>query len=101
MAAVARAWRENAITEVARNSVFSRIEQDFLAFDVTEVRRALTERVRTLVLRHPLRGYDAIQLASALTWRDQSAAVDFWGADKRLIEAAVAEGLRATWVGDA
>ena len=34
-----------------------------------------------------------LQLSSALTWQDQGAAVDAWGADMRLIEAAVAEGL--------
>jgi hypothetical protein len=99
IAAIARASREGVITETARNSVFSRIDNDFSALEVTELRRALMETIPRLVLRHPLRAYDAVQLASALLWKERRTVVEFWGADNRLLEAAQTEGLRTTLVG--
>ena len=98
--AVARAWREKLIGEEARDSVLATLDADFRGFDVTEVRRAIIESIPTLVLRQPLRAYDAVQLASALTLKERGASVQFWGADDRLVGAARAEGLRATLVGD-
>jgi predicted nucleic acid-binding protein len=47
-----------------------------------------------LVERHPLRGFDALHLASALTLeRESSETVTFSAFDDRLLEAAAAEGL--------
>jgi predicted nucleic acid-binding protein len=34
------------------------------------VTEALVDRARTLAWNHPLRGYDAVQLASALMWQE-------------------------------
>ena len=98
-AAVARAWREKLVDATVRDTLLDRIAADFGKVDVTEVRRAIIERVPALVLRQPLRAYDAVQLVSALTLKERGAAVDFWGADGRLVDAARAEGLRATLVG--
>ena len=50
--------------------------------------------VPDLVVRHPLRGYDAVQLATALTIRATGQAVEFWAADAALCQTAGAEGLR-------
>ncbi|MGH7822031.1 MAG: type II toxin-antitoxin system VapC family toxin [Candidatus Binatia bacterium] len=99
VAAVARAWRERLVDDVARDKILDRIEKDFGTLEVIEVRRMIIERIPTLVLRQPLRAYDAVQLASALTLKERGGSVDFWGDDGRLITAARKEGLRATLVG--
>lgn len=59
----------------------------------------IIQRAEDLLERHPLRAYDAIQLASAvegnrLLLEAQAAPLIFVSADKRLLEAAAAEGLR-------
>jgi uncharacterized protein len=98
VAAVARAWREKFLEQTARDKVFAAIDADFGGFDVTEVRSGIVERIPALVLRQPLRAYDAVQLASALTLKERGASLEFWGADDRLVIAARGEGLRATLV---
>jgi hypothetical protein len=50
--------------------------------------------VPELVVRHPLRGYDAIQLATALHVQAAGTPVEFWSTDEALGVAALAEGLR-------
>jgi predicted nucleic acid-binding protein len=65
---------------------------------VVEVRSTVVRRVPALVMRQPLRGYDAVQLAAALAVQDRGTTVDFWTADTRLAEAAQRENLRATLV---
>jgi hypothetical protein len=47
-----------------------------------------------LVVRHALRGYDAVQLAAALAIRHEGGAVAFWSTDGDLVAAAQAEGLQ-------
>jgi predicted nucleic acid-binding protein len=98
-AAVARQYREGAITEAARDAALDRIQGDFSRFTVVEVRPAILARVPALVVRWPLRGYDAVQLASAMALHAAGVAVDFWSTDRRLLEAAHGEGVRTTWVG--
>ena len=99
VAAIARAWREKLLDEEARDTVLAAIQVDFGRLEITEVRRTITNRIPDLVLGQPLRAYDAVQLASALTLKDRGVSVDFWGADARLVTAARSEGLRATLVG--
>lgn len=67
---------------------------DFARLSVVEIRPALVARVPELVMRYPLRAYDAIQLAAALTVRQAGASVELWCADGELLQAATAEGLR-------
>lgn len=95
-AAVARLSREGALDDAARDLILRRLGADFSALTVVEARRAIVERVPSLVLRNPLRGFDALQLATALALYEDGGAVDFWTADQRLAMAARAEGLRAT-----
>ena len=59
-----------------------------------EVRPAVLARVRGLAQRHPLRGYDAVQLATALAVAQHKTPIVFWCADWTLLAAARAEGLR-------
>jgi predicted nucleic acid-binding protein len=66
------------------------------------VKRYVTETgsawIKALVTRHPLRAYDAVQLASALRVqselvRTRAPALTFLSADDRLVAIAQAEGL--------
>jgi uncharacterized protein len=91
-AAVARATRLGVMSDQQRDMILDRLPADFSRLSVIEMRRAVVERVPILVTRYPLRGYDAIQLASALTLRQTGMAVEMWCADGVLLEAAAAEG---------
>ncbi|MBP7621051.1 MAG: type II toxin-antitoxin system VapC family toxin [Gemmatimonadales bacterium] len=69
-AAFAKAVRLDLVTEhVARKAQrsFDRDWQDLLRVPITE---ALIDRARTLAWNQALRGYDAVQLASALMWQE-------------------------------
>jgi len=93
-ASVARAWRLGAITEAQRDAILARLAGDFAHMTIVEIRAALVALVPDLVMRHPLRGYDAVQLAAALTIRTSGSSVEFWSSDATLCQAAVTEGLR-------
>lgn len=93
-AAVARAARLSAITVAQRDAILSRLPLDFARLQVIEIRPALVSRVSSLVTSHPLRAYDAIQLAAAITLRQAGTAVEIWCADGDLVAAADAEGFR-------
>ena len=95
-AAIARAHRERGLPVSQRDRILDRIEEDIRELTVVEMRAATIGSVRALVTRHPLRAYDAVQLASALVLHRAGSAVTFWSADTRLCDAARAEGLRAT-----
>lgn len=101
LAALAGARRRGVIDEAERAASFARVDDDFRVLTIVEIRAATLRRIPELVMRHALRGYDAVQLAAALTVRDEGAAVDFWSADVDLVEAARAEGLRGTVPGGA
>ena len=67
-------------------------------YQVVEVNRQLVEAAGELVLAHPLRAYDAVQLAAALQIHAAfsqagAAPLVFVSADNRLIAAAQAEGM--------
>ena len=67
-------------------------------YTLVELTPLIVERARLLLERHPLRAYDAVHLASALTANDALAAASlpaltFLSADHRLLNAAHAEGL--------
>lgn len=93
-AAFARRWRERSISE----RDFLRLRRDFdrdwaslVRLDVTE---DVVRRVRDLVRRHPLRGYDAVHLAAALELASElRLPVTFVTADERLGGAARRERL--------
>jgi predicted nucleic acid-binding protein len=67
-------------------------------YQVVEVSRQLVDAAGELVFHHPLRAYDAVQLASALQIHAAlslaaAAPLVFVSADDRLIVAAQAEGI--------
>jgi len=68
-------------------------------YQVAEVTRWLAETAGELVLRHPLRAYDAVQLAAAqqihvALSQVKAAPLIFVSADDKLVAAAQAEGFR-------
>ena len=84
-------------------SDYTRSTVDFAALSVTEytlidLTVGIAKRAQMLLERHPLRAYDAVQLASGLFANDLLIAMEqptltFLCADDRLLAAAQAEGL--------
>jgi len=95
-AALARAVRLGALDgEGGRRAQlrFSREWPDLVRVPVTE---ALVSRAEALAWDHGLRGYDAVQLAAALTWQDAIGEdVVLATFDRQLWKAAPGAGLRA------
>lgn len=93
-AAFGRKKRETRRDAKAIIAAFQSFEQDWRLLTVIEVSDELFPTVRNLTEKHPLRGVDAIHLASAI-WlrkvlRDD---VTFVAADRRLLQAAQHERL--------
>ena len=95
-AAFARAVRVGVLDDVGGRRAqrrFSREWPDLVRLPLTET---LVARAEGLAWAHGLRGYDAVQLASALTWQDAiGQAVVLATFDRQLWEAAPHAGLRA------
>jgi predicted nucleic acid-binding protein len=67
-------------------------------YQLVELTIPVVERAKSLLERHPLRAYDAVQLASALLAQDVLRSADlppltFLAADNRLLSVAETEGL--------
>jgi predicted nucleic acid-binding protein len=96
-AAFAKAARTGLVTpDTARKAErqFARDWPDLIRVPVTE---ALVERADGLAWEHGLRGYDAVQLASALTWQESvGEEIVVATFDQQLWEAAKRTGLQ-TW----
>ena len=98
LSALAR-QREGSITSSDVTRAIRTFSYDLdMQYQVAELSAALVRATGELVIQHPMRAYDAVQLASAL--RVQSDLVEtgvtpltFLTADERLIAIAQAEGL--------
>ena len=91
---LARKKREGHLSSDRYALICRQVELDWDAY----VRMDLTDEVlslaRALIQRHPLRGFDAIHLASALILKANTGEqVTFTGADMRQLQAAVKEKL--------
>jgi predicted nucleic acid-binding protein len=92
--ALVRRCREGAFPAAERDRALSALAADLATLRVVELSPAVVVEARSLLLRHPLRAGDAIQLASALLLkRELKVEVDFAVFDDRLKAAAKAEGL--------
>jgi predicted nucleic acid-binding protein len=69
-AAFARAVRLGVLDEAGGRRVQRRFAREWPDFVRTLVTETLVARAETLAWNHGLRGYDAVQLASALAWQD-------------------------------
>lgn len=93
-----RRVRENAISPLRYTRIIAISDRIWSSqYDIIGLSPALVSETRDLLERHPLRAYDAVQLASALRARRLFLAADltapiFLSADDRLLLAAQAEG---------
>lgn len=94
--ALTRAWRDKRLDDAELQRGLEQLAEDFSAVQVVELRHVVIESTRDLLLRWPLRAYDAVQLSCARRLKQNGASVDFWCADLALAEAARGEGLRST-----
>lgn len=69
-AALARAVRLGVLDQDSGRRAQRRFSRDWADIVRVPVGEALVSRAETLAWAHALRGYDAVQLASALTWQD-------------------------------
>jgi len=75
-------------------SIFDRFQKDWKSFIRVDVNDDLNEAIDKMVATHPLRGFDAIHLASALVVHETVAEEFlFAGYDKKLSKVAREEGL--------
>ena len=100
-AALAKRQRMGEITAVEQKILFKRLLADSKGqYSLLPVDEPTVERAAGLTQRHPLRGYDAVHLATALILRDtlvtaRLSAPIFVCADANLCTVARAEGLAA------
>lgn len=95
-AALTRRYREGDLSTRAYARVCRQFERDWQGYLRVELHDEILLSARKLIRRHPLRGFDAIHLASALALKDSlGEEVMFVAADEQLLKAARAERLRA------
>lgn len=97
--AFARRLRDRSLTPVSHSTLVSAFEYDIASkFRPLTVMPPTIETARRLAAQHPLRAYDAVQLATAWLLNrdlldDGQAPLTFVCADERLVDIAQAEGL--------
>ena len=95
-AGLAKAARTRLVTEGRARSAQRSFAGDWPDLVRVSVTEALVERAETLSWDHGLRGYDAVQLASALTWQESvGTEIVLATFDQQLWEAAPKAGLKA------
>ncbi len=93
-AALNRKRRDGDLSRAAYAQAAERIEMQWPTYVRVGLHADVLALTRTLTERHPLRGFDAIHLASALHLaRNLEETMPFAAADTRLLQAAAAEGL--------
>ena len=93
-AAIARKYREGELSQEEHVQVIKDLKQDWDNYFIVEVSESMAKLGGELTSRHPLRGFDAIHLASALLLRNRTRLeVSFSCFDEPLRAAAEAEGL--------
>lgn len=101
-AAFAGKHRSEGLAQLQYDQMLQDLDHDFsYQYLLVEIDQALVDLAVNLTKRQKLRGYDAIQLAAALTLRDilpapETRPLTFIAADHNLLEAAQNEGLLVT-----
>lgn len=94
-AGLARKLRERALTTAAYRRTSRAFADDWRAYVRVDLADPLLLIVRDLVRRHPLRGFDAIHLASAMRLQEQlGEEIRVVASDDRLLTVAAKEGLQ-------
>ena len=92
--ALVRRATEGSLVPAERDRALSALSQDMRSFYVVEFFPEIARAARGLLLRHPLRASDAVQLASSTHVRESAdERVLFVAFDRRLNDAAIGEGL--------
>jgi uncharacterized protein len=99
-AALWRRARAGDVTAQQARRLAAKLAADLAHVELVEARGPMLAIAAQLVESHPLRVYDAIQLAAALRlWRETGIALTFACSDRGLLAAARAEGVRPLRVG--
>ena len=94
-AGLGRKKREGHLSDAHYDLVCRQFERDWRSYVRVDLLDEVLFLARDLIRRHPLRGFDAIHLASALSLRSSlGEEITFAAADERLLRASEAEGLR-------
>jgi hypothetical protein len=99
LSALARKQREGRLAQEDVRQAILTFQYDLdMQYRIVEVDATLIKAAGNLVMKHPLRAYDAVQLASALRvqaalTRLRAPALTFLAADSRLLAIAQTEGL--------
>lgn len=94
-ATFARCFRESLLNEEEHGAVCAAFEEDWSAVFRIPLSAEVLAQVPRLCRHHPLRGADALHLASAVMLDERDIQVTFASSDRRQLEAAAAEGLAA------
>ena len=95
-AALTRRRREGDVSDRDYAHACRQFEGDWRSYVRVDLRDGILVLARDLIRRHPLRGYDSVHLASAITLaRELEEEVTFLAADARLLHAARVEKLQA------
>ena len=94
-AGLTRKHREGHLSKSRYGTACRQFERDWQAYIRVDLRDEILLLARDLIQRHPLRAFDAIHLASALSLSSALGEdITFAAADERLLRAAEAERLR-------
>ena len=93
-AGLTRKFREGHISRSEYDLVCRQFESDWQAYLRVELQDDVLLIARNLIQRHPLRGFDAVHLASAVSLKSAlGEEITFAAGDERLLRAAEAEKL--------
>lgn len=97
-AAFARKRRERALNLKDYRRIVQEFNDDWDNYFIVDITEPLVKRAGQLAEKHALRGYDAIQLSSAVLMHEESRQlVSFCCFDDRLLRASRREGLKAVF----
>lgn len=97
--AFARRLRDGSLSAERFGLIVQKVREDFEnEYRVIDIDQTLIETAGELVMQHPLRAYDSVQLASALRFQSTLVSVPdtqliFVSADNRLLDIAQSEGM--------
>ena len=94
-----RKWREKDLSRSDYELACRQFEMDWESYVRIDLDDAILQISRDLIRRYPLRGFDAVHLASAAYLQKAlGEPITFVAADKRLLEAAQKESLETVGV---
>lgn len=93
-ATVYRLYREGLLSTKQIQKLLAAFEEDWKIFAVIEFSMEIRKRIPTLTKDFPLRGADAVHLASAVMILERGISMQFLASDKKLLHAAEDYGFK-------